>query len=222
MQFKRSIFTCVMLLASCAGLFAQAKKTNPSPYVFPEFVKGTVLQKSGGVVEAVLNYNTITQEMMFAQNGSNLVMDQADNIDTIYIENRKFIPARSVYFEKLTETSVPLYIQYKSKALKNGTSYDMGGGSNAAIGGFVGTRKDNSGPNKIMSYDMNLPDGYQIKTENEYWVQKGGAFYPTTNMKKIVKLFPGKETAIDAYIKENNISMTKQEDVVKLIMFANK
>ena len=119
MEFKRLIFTCAMVLASCVSLFAQAKKTNPSPYVFPEFVKGTVLQKGGGVVEAVLNYNTITQEMMFAQNGSNMVMDQADNIDTIYIENRKFIPARSVYLEKLTDTSVPLYIQYKSKALKN-------------------------------------------------------------------------------------------------------
>jgi len=223
MLIKITIKLSALLLIAYASAFAQDRqKTGTSPYIFPEFTKGVVLQKGGGSVEALLDYNTISQEMLFDQNGSKLVLDQTDNIDTIVIANRKFIPARNVFFEKLTETAIPLYIQYKSKALKNGASYDMGGGSNQSTAGFIGAKKTATDPNKIETYNLQLPDSYQLKPENLFWVQKGAAFYPTSNLKKIIKLFPGKEAAIEAFIKENNISMNKKEDVVKLINFSNK
>jgi hypothetical protein len=206
---KKVFKLSVLLLIAYAPAFAQdTKKANTSPYLFPEFTKGVVLQKGGATVEALLDYNTITQEMIFDQNGSKLVLDQADNIDTIFIANRKFIPARSVYFEKLTETAVSLYIQYKSKSLKNVVNTDMGSGSNQSTAGFIGTKKE--------------ADNYQLKTEDTFWLQKGGAFYPLSNLKSLTKYFPGKEPAIQAFAKENNISMNKKEDVVKVINFSNK
>jgi hypothetical protein len=84
----------------------------------------------------------------------------------------------------------------------------MGSGSNQSTAGFIGTKKE--------------VDNYQLKTEDAFWLQKGGAFYPASNLKSFVKFFPGKEAAIEAFAKENNISMNKKEDVIKLINFSNK
>jgi hypothetical protein len=220
---KKVFKLSALLLIAYAPAFAQdTKKVNTSPYLFPEFTKGVVLQKGGATVEALLDYNTITQEMMFDQNGSKLVLDQADNIDTIFIANRKFIPARSVYFEKITETTVPLYVQYKGKAAKNSSGNIMTGGSNQIVSGFSGTKYKGSQGKTNPMYEMQLPDGFQLKTEYYFWLQKGGDFYPASNLKSFVQFFPGKEAAIEAFAKENNISMNKKEDVVKLINFSNK
>ena len=216
MNFKSVIISCAITAASSASLFAQSAQ---SPYVFPEFVKANVLQKSGGIAEAMLDYNTITEEMMFIdKDNARLVLD-GDNIDTVYIANRKFIPTRKVYFEKLTETSVPLFVQYKSKAVPTGSNKPAG--ESNQVMGMNGTAKKGE-LQKLTSYDLKLPENYTLKTENIYWVQKEGAFYPTSNVKKIIKFFPGKEAAIDAFVKENNISMSSQADMIKLINFCNK
>ena len=83
----------IILIVLIAKVLAQGN--NASSYVFPAFVSGTVLQKNGGATDGILNYNTLTQEMLFLQNGIKTVLD-AGNIDTVYIQNKKFIPAGSV------------------------------------------------------------------------------------------------------------------------------
>jgi hypothetical protein len=163
----------------------------------------------------------VTQEMLFTKDGTNLVLDNYENIDTLYLNSRKFIPARQVFLEKVTNTAIPLYIQYKGKAMLAGSSA-VDKSNNTAIGGLVGTKGQKDAPSKIKSYDLHLPNGYQFVSENEYWLQKEGSFYPANNLKKIVKLFPGKEEQINAFIKQNNISLVKTDDMIKLVEFCNK
>ncbi|MFA6083371.1 hypothetical protein [Mucilaginibacter sp.] len=220
MPYKNFLRLTVFLFIASTKLFAQATKDN-SPYVFPEFVKATVLQKGGAMLEAQMNYNMATQEMLFTKDGANMVLDNYENIDTLYLNSRKFVPARRVFLEKLTNTAIPLYIQYKGKAMLGGSSA-IDKSNNTSIGGLVGVKGQKGDPSKITSYDLRLPNGYHFVPENEYWLQKGGSFYPTNNLKKIVTLFPGKEGQINDFIKQNNISMGKTDDMIKLIEFCNK
>jgi hypothetical protein len=215
MLLKKTLSVVFLLLTASAGAIAQS--TSPSPFIFPEFVKGTVLQKGGAAVEALLDYNIISQEMMFDNNGTKLVLDQ-DNIDTLYIQDRKFIPARQVYFEKLTNTAIPLYVQYKSTAVPPGPSDRIGGGSNQ-VGGAVISKKTIENADK---YSMKLPEGFKLKNEDAYWLQKGGQFSPANDLKKVIKLFPSKGEQITAFVKENNIDLTSKADLIKLINFCNK
>jgi hypothetical protein len=223
MPYKNFLRITVFLFIASTNLFAQETKSN-SPYVFPEFVKATVLQKGGAVVEAQMNYNMVTQKMLFTKDGANLVLDNYENIDTLYLNNRKFVPARQVFFEKITNTAIPLYVQYKGKAMLAGATSVANKSNNTAIGGIVGVgvKGEKNDPNQIKSYNLHLADGYLFVPENEYWLQKGGSFYPTNTLKKIVKLFPGKEGQINDFIKQNNISMSKTDDMIKLIEFCNK
>ncbi|MBK0380117.1 hypothetical protein [Mucilaginibacter segetis] len=201
--------------------FAQMESPR-SPFVFSKFISGTVLQKDGGVVKALLDYNTITQEMMFDNNGKKLVLDKETigNIDTLYFDSRKFIPARAVFFERLTNTPVTLYIQYKNKAVNSKATIGAGGGSNNSIGGFIGVKQTKG--TTYVDYDMTLPENYELKSENVFWLQKKGVFYEASNLKKVEKLFSEKSSQIESFVKENNIDLNKIEDFKKLIVFCNQ
>ncbi|TWR29922.1 hypothetical protein FPZ43_08710 [Mucilaginibacter pallidiroseus] len=217
MIFKSSLVVCAILSASAYVSFAQT--ASRSPYIFPEFVTGRVLQKGGASVQASLNYNLTTQEMMFMNNGQRLVLDQAPNIDTIYVNNRKFVPVKENYFEKLTDGPVPLYVQRKgaivsaaSAAMKN-----VGG----VIGGNEGRKK--ASQQKLRAYyEIKLPDDYALASENIYWLKKDKDFAPANDLKKIIKLFPEKENDINVFVKENKINFSNEADLIALVNYCNK
>lgn len=216
MTSKRLFSTAALLCFALTGAFAQA---TSSPFLFPEFSKATVLQKGGGVAEAMMDYNVITQEMMFAQEGKNLVLDDVSKIDTVYINSRRFVPVKDAFYERLTNTPVSLYVQHKSTAVNSSNA--EGAGNNNAIGGFVGA-KQVKGSSKLDKYAMQLPAGFALRAENVFYLQKDGPFFPATDAKKIAKAFPGKEEQVAAYIKENNLNLADQAGLIKLTEYLNK
>lgn len=213
-----SIIACTAFIAFAGTTKAQSiTQQSNSPFIFPAFTNGTVYQKGGATVEATLDYNTVTEEMMFDQNGTKMVLDQVDNIDSIIIQNVVFVPAKKVFFEKLTQTPVALYAQYRSKAVKvvKGAS-----ASNNNISNMVGVIKRND--EKPLKYDMKWPEGFQASTQTTYWVKNGNDYSAVSNEAAFAKLFPGKEAAITEYIKSNNLKWNKIEHMIKLTEFANQ
>jgi hypothetical protein len=208
---KIIILSAFFLSVASIHVFAQGADAA-SPYVFPEFVQSTVLQKNGGRVNALLNYNTITQEMMFEQNGSRIVMDQGST-DTIYLQNRKFIPAKGVYLEKVTNTRAALYVQNKNKAVL--------AQKGEKVNGVLSDVYKKNETEKADPYALKLPDSYRLLNDNKYWLQQGSDLIALTNLKKIPSLFPKKEAEVAKFIEENKISLTSQEDMVRLVEFGN-
>ncbi|MCK7537431.1 MAG: hypothetical protein MZV63_43990 [Marinilabiliales bacterium] len=47
-------------------------------YIFPEFTPGTILMKSGRQYEASLNYSTLSEEMIFEDQGKKLAIGKED------------------------------------------------------------------------------------------------------------------------------------------------
>ena len=197
-----------------AALYAQTAESTPaSPYVFNEFVKSTVLQRNGAKVSASLNYNTITEEMMFEQNGSRIVMDKGET-DTIYLQNRRFIPAKDVYMEKLTNTPAALYVQHKNKAV----AAAKGEKANEVLSDIYKKKS----VEKVDPYALTLPGSFRLLNDSKYWLQRGKDFISLSNLKKIPSLFPGKEAEITKFIAENKISPASEEDMIKLVKFCNQ
>jgi hypothetical protein len=213
MNFKLTIILCLALLTSSSGVFGQQAPDNP--YIFPAFVKSTVLQKGGASVTASLNYNTITQEMLFEKDGKNLVLDPSENIDTLFLQNRKFIISGKSYLEKLTETAVPLYVQYKSEAVRVSKQTDE---ANKVLSKSYKTGSDGT----VDPYSLKLPDSYRIQTDNKYWLQKDAKFVLISNFKRITSLFPGKEDQITQFVKEHKIDINDGNALIKLIAYCNQ
>lgn len=81
-----------------------------SHYVFPEFREGVVKKKSGAENKALLNYNSITQEMIFDKDNQKYALSEINTIDTVYIDKTKFIPVDSAFMKWWAPTRLSIFM----------------------------------------------------------------------------------------------------------------
>ncbi len=201
----------------CCNVFAQADRNvkQLSQYLFPEFTEGSVLQKSGTVTKTMLNYNTLTQEMIFKQGDQNLALADPASVDTVFLNNKKFIYANNAFYDVAVNAPVGLYIQYTSDIISSGTETGFGKTQTSAAQGLTDLKSSGK------AYSLLLTNEYSIKNKTVYLLKKDGNFITVNNLKDVKKAFPGKESLIDDYAKKNKISFKKEDDVIKLVEFCN-
>ena len=81
-------------------------------FLFNHFYTGAVKKKSGPVVQAPLNFNTLTQQVLFLKDSTLMVLQPVTDIDTVYMQGRVFVPAKNTFYEKVTSTPVALYVEH--------------------------------------------------------------------------------------------------------------
>lgn len=180
------------------------------------FTEGMVLKKSGEKNKVLLNYNSLTQEMIFEQTGKKLALAQPETIDTVYITDKKFIPAPKGFYEVAVGDEVKLYIQHKCRVTPPGTEAGFDGTSQTSASHSVNNLIDSGG-----AFALKLPDGFIISPEAEYWIKSDKEFYKATNVKQVQKAFPGKSDEITAFARKNKINFSKPDDVIKVVEFCN-
>lgn len=211
-----AIFISICIL--CVPAFAQnlANRKELSHYVFPEFVQGAVLKKSGERYTTRLNYNSLTQEMIFEEGGKKLALAQPEAIDTVFAGDKKFVPAGTGFYEVATVTPVQIYIRHKCQVTPPGTEAGFGGTSQTSASHAVNTLMRSG-----RAFALKLPDGYQVTPQTEYWLKSGKQMQRISNLKQLQKAFPGKSDAIAAYARQHKISFLHPDDVIKLVEYCN-
>ena len=213
MKFRIITFA---LLVWC-NVQAQSNDTPKqlTQYLFPAFTEGAVLQKSGAVTKTQLNYNTLTQEMIFKQGDQFLALDRIWEIDTVFLNNKKFIPGDNMFYEVGTKTPVALFIQYSSDIIPPGNETGFGKSQTSAVTNVTDLKRSGR------AYALSLPDEYSFQNKTTYFLKKDGSNILVTNLKDVKKAFAGKEALIDDYAKKNKVSFKKNDDIIKLIEFCN-
>ena len=113
------------------NVFSQEKVAH---FVFPRFEKATVLYKNNNQSNTELNYNTATEEMIYVGDaGRRMAIHPIDQIDTVYIAGRKFVPVGRAFNEVLLSGNIPLYVSYKCKMTQGGSSVGYGTSSTTAV-----------------------------------------------------------------------------------------
>jgi len=83
---KRIFYLLILsLLVSVAN--SQEQNLGITHYLFPEFTKGVVLMKTGLKNETLLNFNSLTEEMIFENKGVKLALDQLNQVDTVRVNS---------------------------------------------------------------------------------------------------------------------------------------
>ena len=211
--------TCLLLIlcvTTFAG-YAQKNGVEISHYIFPEFVKGTVLMKSGVKNEAMLNYNSLTEEMIFENNGTKLAISQLDQIDTVYIENRKFFLLNNKFVELAYHGKYDLYLEHKCSLIDPGKPAAYGGTSQTSS-----TTSYSSIFSGGQAYELSLPDGYKTKPYQNFWLKKDGKLASFLNLRQLSKLFNDKSGQFKQYVKENKVSIDNQESMIGLLKYLEK
>lgn len=200
-----------------SGINAQNTKTPALPqFLFPEFAKGIVKMKDGRKLAAVLNYNMVDEEMIFEQNKTYMILDRPEEIDTVYLQNRRFVFRNKVFCEVVASGKVSLYIQHKSRYSDKGTptAYGMSTKTSANY-------KYSSVQAGNQVRFLEVPDNVAVEPAIVYWAKISGEMKKFTNQNQFIKLFPGSEEKIKEFINANSIDLKSREGLMNLGNFVN-
>jgi hypothetical protein len=204
-----SVFSCLFSIG-----FTQTKVHLISHYLFPEFSKGIVLMKTGVKNEALLNYNSLTEEMIFDDKGKKLALTQLELIDTAYIGGRKFVPLNDKFIELIYHSKYTLYAENRCNLEDPGKPSGYGGTSQTSATASYSTLISQG-----QAHELILPEGYKTKPFIEYWLKTNGEMKKFANIRQLTKLFDDKEDLCKEYIKKHNVKYEDQKSLVELIRF---
>jgi hypothetical protein len=208
------ITTCFCGIPNCAQNKSEPISTH---YVLPAFEKGIVRMKNGQIEEVKIDYNMLSEEMIFENGGTRLAMDKIETIDTVYLGSRKFVPYEKYFLEILLEDQVSLFIRHKLNILQSGSPAGYGGttetGAAHSISYLVGSGS---------LYKLQLPSEYHLTDASQFWIKKESSFFRIGTERQILDIFPEKSKEIKQFIRQNKINLRKEKDVITLINRCNE
>ena len=147
-----------------------------------KFTGGDILMKNGQQVKAWLNYNSLSEQMIFDENGKKLAIteNQLKLIDTIYLNNRKFCRIDNTFLELLYHSKNNLYAEYKCRLEAPGTTNGYGGNSQTSSNSSFSSIEERG-----IQYELSLPAGYKAKPYTIYWLKRNGKMSSFKNINQL-------------------------------------
>jgi hypothetical protein len=210
---KTILLSLILCLIASFGQ-SQVHKVELSHYILPEFIKGTVLMKSKTTNSTMLNYNALTEEMIFDNKGNKMAMARLEEIDTVYIDGRKFFPLQGRFVEILYQNRVDLYARHKCSVIDPGKPAAYGGTSQTSSVTSYSSFFSNG-----QAYQLKLPDGFTTKPYTEYLLKKDGKLTMFVTLRQLSKLFSEKSDQFKKYVKENKVDIEDPDAVAELVKY---
>lgn len=206
----KSIYTfAILLLLSIPVCQISAQKKRI--FLFNDFTSGSIQMKNKSTAKGLFNYDTSNRVMMFRDKDEDMILTNSQAVDTAFIGTRKFIPVNRIYLEVVALSSDFLYINWHYKEYYQGKKGAFGQTTQSNVL-TINTNHFQPGTDyKTQSADVN-----KQANENEYWFFREGKPVKFKNKKTLLKLFPGKESVIENFMKENHTDMSITEHVIKL------
>ncbi len=221
MRVKYKLITTTIFFATFilipAILFSQDEIDEEMPqYLFPRFAKCDILYKNREVKTQTMNYNTVTEKMVYLHDGKYYDLVTTALIDTVFMQNSKFVPYGKIFQEVLVNGKQTLFLQNKSDLIPAGKPIGYGGTSQAATSFYL--TKHELAPEYI---NMQVPPDVTVKATPVYWILKNEEMLSFTNKKQFLALFAEKGNAIKNFIKKNKIKFDRKDDLVTLVTYVN-
>jgi hypothetical protein len=198
--------------------FSQNRPETHTLFLFPDFISGNVFMKSGDTLQLMLNYNILTEKMLYIDKDKVWEIANPEKIESVIIAGRIFKPEKNVFLEMIPGNKYPLYIQHRLKVLPE--PKQAGFGSTSETGSIMkySSIVSSSGSH----YNLNLNEPFRSELNLLFWLERGNKFYKANNIKQVCRFFPEKTSAIKEFVKTNRINFDNSADMVKLIDFCNQ
>ena len=214
---KQLLIVFIFFIYLTIDIQTQAQK-DTARYLFPEFTIGSVKMKNGQTEFALMNYNELTEEMIFVKDGVKLAIDSLETIDTITIESRIFVPHQKILFELLVKGPVSLFVQHKCNPIASGNP--SGYGETTETGAATNVSSVYYAGKPLQK--LKLSSDYHITDDTHFWIRRNGTFYKSNTSSQIISVFPEKAKEIRHFIKENNLNLENRSDLITLIVKCNE
>jgi hypothetical protein len=215
LQNTSKFLVTIFFTGLSALLSGQSNKDGSMPqYLYGEFSKSEILMKNQQLHNQEINYNTLTGKMVFTRDGKYYDISNPEMIDTVYLNESKFVPVGKAFYEVLMSVPVALFVQYTGSLQPAGKPVGYGGTSQVASSDYLSSVNLSSG-----IWNLAIPADYLVKSSAVYWILKGTELVSFENEKQFIKLFPEKSEKLKSYIKENKLKLDKQEHLIKLVKY---
>jgi hypothetical protein len=158
-----------------------------------------------------MNYNSLTESMVYIRGSNHLELTNPEIVDTVFIQGSKFIPVKGAFYEVLDRGDMPLFLQVKSDLKPVGK--DAGYGSTSHTSATTTYSSYNASG---LNYNLKLPPDYTVETSYIYWINKTVSF---ETERQFLKLFPEKADELKAFIKKNRYKFDNKEDIIAVVKY---
>lgn len=212
------VMMMVMIISLSLPVKSQTNSDGSSPqFLFPDFTTGIVKMKNGRSQTTKMNYNTVSEKMVYDKDGVLYDMVNVEMIDTVFLLKSKFVPVGKVFQEVLLIAPISLLVQHKGELLPPGTPSGYGGTSQVSNTKQLTSIQLSSG-----HFNLKLPEDYIVKADPVYWIRKDSIMTDFINERQFLKIFPEKEEELKQFIKRNRIKFDNLSSLVKLVEYCNE
>jgi len=216
--FSPGAIAFILLIGTVLNVNAQGNSYRPLPqFLFPVFADGVIVMKDASKSEARLNYNMVEEAMISEKAGVYWRSQNPALIDTIYLQNRKFVPVDNAFYEILATGETTFFLENKSKYVSVGEDIGYGVKSHSI---------DHTELTRFETWSsvvtVELPKNVTISKVSVNWVRRNGTMQRFNTEKQLLKMFSEKKIRISDYIDKQKINLKVREDLIKLGNFCNE
>ena len=212
MQTIKNYLSILLVFLPCL-VSAQEEMTG---LLFEQFTRGTVVMTDGTSSEAMLNYNSLMQQMCFiGPDGSILAIADPAKVSVIVINGRRFHPLKNdIFVERVPmSTNGSFYVQWKSVLWSRAKSTGYGATTSAAT--------TNVGYLSKQATLLSSTEMFEGRVENSFYIKDAKNKYKKFNSaKSLGKLFPGHENEIAWFASEQAIDFNNIGDISRIVEYA--
>ncbi len=189
---------------------------HPEQFVFPDFSVGVVKMKNKEKLALALNYNVVTEKVVFRLKNQIFDMVEYSNVDTVFIHERKFVPLENVFYEVLVNAPVSLFIQHKGKIQSPPRPAAYGGTSELSSSTYVNNLRMG---NDV--YRLNSDEPITIVPDPIIWIRKDNEMHAVLNQKSLLKIFSDRKNEIKEFISQNRVDSKNPGHLIGVVNYYN-
>jgi hypothetical protein len=213
-----SLLSAIMILFFSVSQNLQAQTetiTHPEQFLLHDFTKGKILMKTGSGYDMILNYNLAFEKVVIIQQNKICDLSNPGAVDTIYVLNRKFIPAGTVFYEVLAKNPFVLFVQHRSKVSLPPKMDSYGkipetGATDAKKLLIIGDKSNITSDQELI-----------FTKDDVYWVQVDNSMQSFKDAMGFYKIFPDRKSDLKQFIRQNKIKFENPADIEKLMIYCN-
>ena len=210
----KTFMLLIALLAGTITSFGQTHFKEAIHYLLPEFTFGTIRMNDGETRRALLNYNRLTEEMIFNHRGQNLAINEeyAAKIAYIRIAGRTFYLHEGNFVELIYSNGIKLYANYKARI------NDPGGAAGYGMRSHSGTTTRYlrlTLPTEV--YNLDLPPDLVPVPYTYYWLYKDGQYFEISDISRLRRLYSDRREKFRNYPGLNELDFNEPAEILRLI-----
>ena len=206
--FFSAALLCSQLLSAQSGKQLFDLKT----LLFPAFATGKVQLKDGRTESTLMNYNTDAQNMVFVQGNDYMVLTNLETIDTIYLQDRKFLPVGNAVFELISkEGEWELLANYTAKRQPLTATADKSGTTQK-------TTSEVSNTVTNVYVGRNHRDNFAVQMMPQFWLRYKGKMYKEFAKKQLLRtLGTEQQASAESYLDKHPAAFERAEEMTELL-----